>query len=155
MATAFVNFQLPQTIYSQFETMATQLEKPAETLLVETLQAFLVANNTSTERQTSAGTRIHESEPNADTVVFADALDEMDDQSKDLSDLTMNTLSSMTQNSVHQLNGYTSVLSPEPDYVKPNLRDEPFIGMWRDREEMNDSTAWVREMRQSHWGRKA
>ncbi len=28
------------------------------------------------------------------------------------------------------------------------LTDEPFIGMWRDREDMQDSTAWVRKQRQ-------
>lgn len=31
------------------------------------------------------------------------------------------------------------------------LRDQPFIGMWRDREDMEDSTAWVRKTRQSEW----
>jgi hypothetical protein len=28
---------------------------------------------------------------------------------------------------------------------------EPFVGMWRDREEMRDSTAWVRRTRQQEW----
>ena len=27
------------------------------------------------------------------------------------------------------------------------LADEPFIGMWRDREDMQDSSAWVRHVR--------
>jgi len=31
------------------------------------------------------------------------------------------------------------------------LEKEPFIGMWRDREDMEDSTAWVRNLRQSQW----
>ncbi|MBM4457008.1 MAG: DUF2281 domain-containing protein [Chloroflexi bacterium] len=31
------------------------------------------------------------------------------------------------------------------------LADEPFIGMWRDREDMQDSSAWVRRLRQSEW----
>ncbi len=31
------------------------------------------------------------------------------------------------------------------------LADEPFIGIWRDREDMNDSTAWVRETRKREW----
>jgi len=26
-----------------------------------------------------------------------------------------------------------------------------FLGMWRDRADMADSTAWVRHMRKSHW----
>jgi hypothetical protein len=28
------------------------------------------------------------------------------------------------------------------------LADEPFIGMWHDRKDMRDSTAWVRRQRQ-------
>lgn len=31
------------------------------------------------------------------------------------------------------------------------LVDEPFIGMWRNREDMQDSTAWVRNLRQCEW----
>jgi hypothetical protein len=31
------------------------------------------------------------------------------------------------------------------------LADEPFIGMWRDREDMRDSTAWVRDLRHREW----
>jgi hypothetical protein len=30
---------------------------------------------------------------------------------------------------------------------RTELADEPFIGMWRDREEMKDSSAWVRRLR--------
>jgi hypothetical protein len=33
-----------------------------------------------------------------------------------------------------------------------NLEDEPFVGMWRDREDMQDSTAWVRHLREQEWG---
>lgn len=31
------------------------------------------------------------------------------------------------------------------------LEKEKFIGMWRDRKDMNDSTAWVRNLRQREW----
>lgn len=31
------------------------------------------------------------------------------------------------------------------------IEQEPFIGMWRERGEMNDSTAWVRQMRAAEW----
>ncbi len=34
---------------------------------------------------------------------------------------------------------------------RTELADEPFIGMWRDREDMKDSSAWVRRVRQSEW----
>jgi hypothetical protein len=33
------------------------------------------------------------------------------------------------------------------------LADEPFIGMWRDREDLQDSTAWVRSVREHEWMR--
>lgn len=32
-----------------------------------------------------------------------------------------------------------------------DIASEPFIGMWRDREDMKDSTAWVRAIRKKHW----
>jgi hypothetical protein len=36
---------------------------------------------------------------------------------------------------------------------KVQLADEPFIGMWRGREDMQDSSAWVRRVRESEWER--
>lgn len=32
-----------------------------------------------------------------------------------------------------------------------SLTDEPFVGMWRGREEMSDSSAWVRQIREKEW----
>ena len=32
------------------------------------------------------------------------------------------------------------------------LEGESFIGMWRDRDDMRDSSAWVRDIRRSEWG---
>ncbi len=34
------------------------------------------------------------------------------------------------------------------------LEKEPFIGMWADRKDMEDSTAWVRNLRQSEWEKR-
>lgn len=31
------------------------------------------------------------------------------------------------------------------------LTDEEFIGIWKNRADMQDSTAWVRETRKTHW----
>jgi len=31
------------------------------------------------------------------------------------------------------------------------LANEPFIGIWRSREDFQDSSAWVRRVRQSEW----
>lgn len=32
-----------------------------------------------------------------------------------------------------------------------NIGDESFIGMWKDRDEMKDSSKWVRQIRQQEW----
>jgi hypothetical protein len=32
-----------------------------------------------------------------------------------------------------------------------NLEDLGFVGMWRDRADMRDSTAWVRSLREHEW----
>ncbi len=32
-----------------------------------------------------------------------------------------------------------------------DLRSDPFIGLWQDREDMQDSTQWVRTTRASEW----
>jgi len=34
---------------------------------------------------------------------------------------------------------------------RTKLADEPFIGMWRNRKDMQDSHGWVRGIRQSEW----
>jgi len=34
---------------------------------------------------------------------------------------------------------------------KSDLLEEPFIGMWRDRDNMRDSAKWVRNVRNSEW----
>jgi len=39
------------------------------------------------------------------------------------------------------------VLSPQVG----ELANEPFVGMWRDREDVQDSTDWVRKIRRSEW----
>jgi hypothetical protein len=38
---------------------------------------------------------------------------------------------------------------------KRKLAEEPFVGMWRDREDLQDSSAWVRELRRREWERGA
>jgi hypothetical protein len=36
---------------------------------------------------------------------------------------------------------------------KTKFIDEPFVGMWKDREDMRDSRTYVRELRQHEWNR--
>lgn len=33
-----------------------------------------------------------------------------------------------------------------------SLQNESFIGMWRDRDDLRDSSSWVRGVRESEWG---
>ncbi len=40
---------------------------------------------------------------------------------------------------------------PKKKLKKLDLREEPFIGIWKDREDMQDSSAWVRNLRESEW----
>lgn len=36
-----------------------------------------------------------------------------------------------------------------------DIVDEPFIGMWKDRDDLMDSGKWVRNARKSEWGEKS
>ena len=38
-------------------------------------------------------------------------------------------------------------VSPRKKTKRGKLKDEPFFGMWKDREDMKDPVAWVKEMR--------
>jgi hypothetical protein len=34
---------------------------------------------------------------------------------------------------------------------RPRLTTEAFVGMWRDRSDLSDSTVWVRGLRETEW----
>ena len=36
---------------------------------------------------------------------------------------------------------------------RTNLINESFIGIWKDREDMKDTGAWLRNIRKTEWGR--
>lgn len=36
----------------------------------------------------------------------------------------------------------------------PKLANETFIGMWRDREDLQDSSAWVGDLRKREWNNR-
>ena len=42
-------------------------------------------------------------------------------------------------------------ITPHKKIKRGKLEDEPFIGMWKDRADMRDSTQWVRELRKREW----
>ncbi len=43
--------------------------------------------------------------------------------------------------------------SPQKLAPTSDLEAEAFVGMWRDREDMSDSSAWVRNVREKHWNK--
>lgn len=44
---------------------------------------------------------------------------------------------------------YSRPISPEHD--NRDLGEMGFVGVWRDRDDMRDSTAWVRTLREREW----
>jgi hypothetical protein len=42
-------------------------------------------------------------------------------------------------------------LQTESDRVGVAWQNDPGIGMWKDRSDMENSTAWVRQLRQQEW----
>jgi len=47
---------------------------------------------------------------------------------------------------------YRTISNTKKNKPKAGLAEESFIGIWRNREEMQDSSAWVRKIRASEWG---
>ena len=67
-------------------------------------------------------------------------------------------INSLPPEAQRQLEDFISFLRERYKEAQPksapasDLESEAFVGMWRDREDMRDSSAWVRNVRQSHWG---
>ena len=40
----------------------------------------------------------------------------------------------------------------ENQTIRINLVNEPFIGIWKDREDMHNSSKWLRNIREAEWG---
>ncbi len=36
--------------------------------------------------------------------------------------------------------------------ILENIENDPFVGMWQDREDLKDSGQWVRQVRREEWG---
>ena len=68
-------------------------------------------------------------------------------------------INSLPPEAKRQLEDFISFLQERYKEAKPkaaptsDLEAEAFVGMWRDREDMRDSSAWVRNIRQSHWAK--
>ena len=44
-------------------------------------------------------------------------------------------------------------LEATPKAAGSDLSHEPFVGIWQDRPEIEDSSAWVRDLREQEWKR--
>lgn len=44
-------------------------------------------------------------------------------------------------------------IEPEKPKEKKPLSSYEFVGMWKDREDMKDSVAWVKKLRREQWNR--
>ena len=68
-------------------------------------------------------------------------------------------INSLPPEAQRQIEDFISFLRERYKGVQPksaptsDLEAEAFVGMWRDREDMRDSSAWVRNVRQTHWGK--
>lgn len=51
------------------------------------------------------------------------------------------------------LRSQTDQTAEAPQYPAIELAEEPFIGLWQDRDDMQDSSDWVRQLRTSEWTR--
>ncbi len=49
------------------------------------------------------------------------------------------------------LSNRSKSIKPRKTATRKKLAEEPFIGLWRDREDLQDSAAWVRRIRENEW----
>jgi hypothetical protein len=46
-------------------------------------------------------------------------------------------------------------VAPRKKTKRGKWENEPFFGMWKDREDMRDSIKWVRDLRRNQWSRRS
>ncbi len=69
-----------------------------------------------------------------------------------------NDYNSLPIDAQRQVADFIAFLRQRQSHAEPkrsrraDWEDEPFVGMWRDRNDMADSTAWVRRTRRQEWG---
>jgi hypothetical protein len=72
----------------------------------------------------------------------------------------LNEFVSLTPDAQRQVTDFVSFLRQKyqtqtqtPTRKNMNLHDEKFIGMWSDRQDMDNSTDWVRNIRENEWSK--
>ncbi len=68
---------------------------------------------------------------------------------KDISDLPPVAMQQLRDFAAFLKTHYANVKEERGPY--PDLLDEPFVGMWNNRQDMDDSVTWVRKTRQNEW----
>lgn len=64
----------------------------------------------------------------------------------------LNDIEQLPPEAQHQIEDFISLIKARyQSATKAKLSEEEFVSMWRDRPEMQDSTQWVRNTRQSEW----
>lgn len=64
----------------------------------------------------------------------------------------------LSEEAQRQLSDFLTFLTnrypkPKTSYERPPLEEEPAVGMWVDREDTQDSSAWVRALHEGEWTR--
>ena len=67
-----------------------------------------------------------------------------------LIDSLVQIINALTEEERKQLEEKLSQITPT-NISSSNLENEAFVGMWKERENMEDSSQWVRQHRQQEW----
>jgi hypothetical protein len=68
-----------------------------------------------------------------------------------LIDSLANIINSLTPEEIYTLEQKLQARISPKEIEQSNLENEPFVGMWKDRKDMKDSSQWVRQIRQQEW----
>ncbi|PSF34477.1 hypothetical protein C7H19_18790 [Aphanothece hegewaldii CCALA 016] len=63
----------------------------------------------------------------------------------------VNIINSLSQEEKHLLDIQLKKTSEAKEVQPLRMKNEPFVGMWQEREDLKDSTEWVRQLRHSEW----
>ena len=69
-------------------------------------------------------------------------------------------INSLPVEAQRQIEDFVTFLRERYKNVQPSndstsdLESEAFVGMWRDREDLSDGSAWVCNIRETHWSSK-
>lgn len=68
-----------------------------------------------------------------------------------LIDSLVQIISSLTPEERQNLDKQLASQQPPIQKSFISIKDDPCVGMWKDREDLQDSSAWVRQMRKQEW----